>query len=276
MKIKSKATIIAAFITATGTIVGAVVGGAWQKNNLNITVQLDGKSIVLKDSDVQEVVAENEELKEKISGYESQIETMEDVKNENDYLIEFENLGLSIEGEEKTIEKDKSSVLIDGVRYYSQDIINNLLPINTSISVENNMLYVGKKVKEKTSLYKQPIIDKGFDVFIYNNVSNTYGNVYNEAVIFQYNGCYIVFNAGMEYSNFKCTVSMEEGNRYESILQIEADDQVVYTSDKITCQTAPFEIEIPINMASRLTIRTMGESGGSGILISDGILYNEK
>jgi len=32
---------------------------------------------------------------------------------------------------------------------------------------------------------------------------------------------------------------------------------------------------LPINMASKITIRSMGESGGSGILICEAYLYNE-
>ena len=51
---------------------------------------------------------------------------------------------------------------------------------------------------------------------------------------------YIVFNADKAYSRFKCVICMREGYRDESIVQIEINDEVIYTSEKITCQTEPF------------------------------------
>ena len=84
-----------------------------------------------------------------------------------------------------------------------------------------------------------------------------------------------MFNADKAYSRFKCVICMREGYRDESIVQIEINDEVIYTSEKITCQTEPFTVDLPINMASKITIRSMGESGGSGILICEAYLYNE-
>lgn len=78
MKKGNAITIIAALIGAVGTIAGTVIGVIWGKNNMNVIVQIDGKNIVLQDSDVQDMASENEELKETISEYEIQISDLED------------------------------------------------------------------------------------------------------------------------------------------------------------------------------------------------------
>lgn len=103
------------------------------KNNMNVIVQIDGKNIVLQDGDVQEMASENEKLKKTIADYEMQISDLEDesknlmeklgvVSGELDDApaIEFQDLGLSINGEEKVINKDRASVFVNGVQYYSQ------------------------------------------------------------------------------------------------------------------------------------------------------------
>lgn len=60
--------------------------------------------------------------------------------------------------------------------------------------------YIGKIVKEKANLLDKPMIDKDFDVFVYENNADTYGNVYSKATYFHYNGRYIIFNANREYN----------------------------------------------------------------------------
>ena len=251
-------------------------------NNLKVIVQVQGKNVELTEEEAQKMANENENLKDDINRYEteiikykSDIQEYEDLIDDDNTQAEFKKLGLTINGRERAIDKEKSSILINGQQYFSQEIVENLLPDNTIITIKDDMIYVGKVVKEKKNLLEQPIIDKDFDVFIYDNISDTYGNIYNKALCFQYNGHYIVFNAYKAYSRFKCVICMREGYRDESIVQIEINDEVIYTSEKITCQTEPFTVDLPINMASKITIRSMGESGGSGILICEAYLYNE-
>lgn len=252
-------------------------------NNLKVIVQVQGKNVELTEEEAQQMANENENLKDDINRYEteiikykSDIQEFEDLIDEDVTQAEFKKLGLTINGQERAIDKEKSSILINFQQYFSQEIVENLLPDNTIITIKDDMIYVGKVVKEKKDLLEQPIIDKDFDVFIYDNISDTYGNIYNKALCFQYNGHYIVFNADKAYSRFKCVICMREGYRDESIVQIEINDEVIYTSEKITCQTEPFTVDLPINMASKITIRSMGESGGSGILICEAYLYNEE
>ena len=140
-----------------GTITCAVIGVIWGKSNVNIIVQLDGKNVVLEDTDVQELASENEELRKQISDNEAQIENL---KNESKDLliklgdangeleeipsIEFRELGLSIDGEEKAVNKEKASVFINGNQYYSKDFIDNLIPDNMSVTEKIICFILGK------------------------------------------------------------------------------------------------------------------------------------
>lgn len=141
---------------------------------------------------------------------------------------------------------------------------------------KDGVLYIGKIVKEKSNLMDKPMVDKSSDVFVYENMADTYGNVYSKAICFYYNGRYIVFNANREYDKLKCVISMNEGSRGEGMIQIEADDSVVYTSPSVTSQTEPFEVDIPINKASKITLKSLGSDSVSYVMVSDCVLYNEE
>lgn len=80
---------------------------------------------------------------------------------------------------------------------------------------------------------------------------------------------------GRSYSYLKCVVAMQDDYKGKGILQIKADGNVVYTSTEIINMTEPFEIDIPINQASTISIGTIGEIGTSRILVSDAVLYNQ-
>lgn len=188
----------------------------------------------------------------------------------------FQDLGLSIDGEEQVVNKNKSFVSINGRDYYSGEFLNGLIPDNMSMVNDDGILYIGKIVKEKANLLDKPMIDKDFDVFVYENIADTYGNVYSKAACFQYNGRYIVFNTNREYDKLKCVISMNEGSMGEGMIQIEADDSVVYTSPSVTSQTEPFEIDIPINKASKIALKSMGSESVSYVMVSDCVLYNEE
>ena len=145
----------------------AIIGVMWGKENVSITVNIDGKSVTLKNDDIQEIANNNEELKNNASDYEKQINNLKET-NENLLgklgiangklddvpTIQYQNCGLSIDGEEKIINTDKSSVLINGRRYYSKDFVDNLLPENKSAMEKDNILYIGKIVKEKIKLIR--------------------------------------------------------------------------------------------------------------------------
>ena len=138
-----------------GIVVSAIIGAKWGKNSVLVTVNIDGKNVTFNNSDIQKIADENEELKNKISDYEKQIDNLESEMKDlseklgvangkiDDFLtIEYKNYGLSIDGEEKNISKDKSNL-------FDRQMINK-----SSYNVE---------VKE--------------------NIRDTYGTSYNKTVI---------------------------------------------------------------------------------------------
>lgn len=136
-------------------------------NNLKVIVQVQGKNVELTEEEAQKMANENENLKDDINRYEteiikykSDIQEYEDLIDDDNTQAEFKKLGLTINGRERAIDKEKSSILINGQQYFSQEIVENLLPDNTIITIKDDMIYVGKVVKEKKNLLEQPIIDK--------------------------------------------------------------------------------------------------------------------
>lgn len=289
MKTKHIVSIVTAGIGATGVVAAAIIGAAWGKNNINLVVQIDEKNVTIKDSsDIQELASENEALRNQISGYELQIQILE---NENDELkaensngelgevplIEYHNLGLSINGEEQTINKDRSSVYINGSPYYSQDFVGSLVPDNMTMTKKDDMLYIGKIVSEKVNLLDMPVIEQDNYCYFYDSLKDTYGNINSRALVFEYVDYFTTFNTNREYDYLKCIVAMQDGYRGNGALQIKADGNIIYTSSEITNMTEPYEIDIPINQASTLSIGTIGEHyNKSRILIADAVLYNQE
>ncbi len=304
MKTKHIISIIIAVIGLIGTILAAIIGAIWGRNNVNIIVQQDGKEITLDNNGVKVMASENEDLKIKITDYEAQIENLKDEKEslriekesleENNTeleseltaakgtldeipIVEFKNYGLSIEGEEKTINKDKSYVSINGRKYFSQDFVDNLLPDNKSAIEKDDMIYVGKIVKEKSNLFDRQMIDRT-DVSCVNvetNVKDTYGNMHDKAVVISLSNNSITFNANREYSKLKCIISVLDGKNGGGIIQIESEQGVLYTSQEILSTTEPVMVDIPINHASTITIKQISGRWNYN-MVADAVLYNEE
>lgn len=289
MNIEHKISVIVAIIGLIGTIGGAIIGTKWGKENVNVLVEVNGESIVLKNEDVRELALENEDLKEQISDYEQQIKKLENERNDITIqlenmeeelgeipVIEFHDLGLSIDGEEKMNNRDKAMAYINGIQYYSKDFVDNLLPENEVATIRDDMLYIGKIVSKKTNLFDRPVVETCNDCIFHDSIKDTYGNMYGNALVFAYNDRFTTFNANREYSYLKCTVAMHDGYKGQGVLQIKADNEVIYTSSEIINMTEPFEIDIPINKASIISIGTIGEIGTSRIFIANAILYNQE
>lgn len=288
MKKESSTQIIIAILGLVGAIAAAVIGAKWGKDNVTVVVQVDGKSVVLDDVDVQKMAEENEELNNKVSEYEKQIESL---KSESEDLadklgvangelsdapaIEFQNMGLSIDGEEKTINKENSCVSINGRQYYSKDFVNSLLPSDKTATEKGDMLYIGKIVKEKSNLLDRQLIDKESYIEIEENVKDTYGNMHDKAVVFQYGNYGITYNANREYSKLKCVLSVLDGESGGGIIQIESEQGILYTSKEVLSKTEPIVVDIPINQASSITIKQISEEWGYN-MVTDAVLYNEE
>lgn len=248
MRMKHAVIIFAALIEVAGAIAAAIIGAAWGKNNIEIIAPISGESIVINNAEVQDMATENEDFKIKLSEYEQSIESLQkekdDLQKDKDELIsklgvangaldevpsiEFQNLGLSIDGEEKNINQDKSSVYINGNQYYSKEFVDNLLPNDKVATVKDGMFYVGKIVKEKTNLLDMPIIENEYYSYFYDSMKDTYGNTYSKVLMFEYSNNFTTFNAGREYSYLKCTVAMKEQSKGNASLQIIVDDNIIW------------------------------------------------
>lgn len=294
MKSLNVSTIIAAIIGAIATIIAAFLGAKWGKNNITIIVQQDGKNIILDDAGVQSMADENDRLKKEQTDYEKQIgeykmqiasleSDSEDLTNklnavtgelEEKPVLELKNCGLSVDGDEKIINKENSYVAINGREYFSKEFIDNLLPENTTLVMKNEMLYIGKVVKSKDNLLDMQVIENN-NTEIKDAVTDTYGNSYSKVLFFRYGERGIRFKTGKEYSHFKCIIAKNEGSYNSGRIQIETDDgNVVYTSPEIKAMTEPIEVDIPINQATSLLIKSIG-SYDIYLFVANAVLYNE-
>lgn len=288
---EGKISIIVAVIGLIGVIGAAIIGAKWGKENVTVIVQLDGKNVVLNNEDVKKMAKENEQLNNEISEYKEEIEKLQGQGKElatklgaangelNDVpSIEYRNFGLSIDGEEMAVNKDKSAVLINGRKYYSKDFVDNLLPSDKAAVEKDDMLYVGKVVKEKSNLFDRQLIGKsndGSQVSIETNVKDTYGNMHDKAVVFSLYDNSITFNANKEYSKFKCILNVLDGNPGGGIIQIESEQGILYTSEEVLSTTEPVLVDIPINYASSITIMKIGNENTKN-MVTDAVLYNEE
>lgn len=192
--------------------------------------------------------------------------------------IEFENYGLTINGEEKTINKNKSLVILDGAYYYSKDIVNALLPSNSDINVKNDNIYIGRIIEDKKSLFTQTIMEQKECKMIDSSI-DSYGNIYSNVLLLDtyWKGeKYIIYVLNNKYSLMKFSAAIEDRANMDKkgIISIKADDQIVYTSDILNKKTEPFTVsDIPINNCMLLTIEYNNE-GYNNCLVTDAVVYN--
>ncbi len=226
-----------------------------------LTSQVDRLTLQVEDKEEenQMMAQENEAIKEQLS---------------QNPMIEYRTVGLSIDGEMQSVNTNKASVLINGVQYYSQDFVSNLLPNDRSVIMRDDILYIGKIVKEKADLLDMPVVDKTSYASIRENMKDTYGNIHTRSVFFKYKNHSITFNAGKEYDKLKCTLAIAQGYKGKGVIQVETEQGVIYTSDELVSTTEPFEVDLSINQASRVTIKYIGDTGEGG-MVTDAVLYNE-
>lgn len=281
---EDRIAIIIAVLEFIGIIAAAIIGAKWGKSNVEVMVQIGEEEIVLNNEDVKKMAKENEKLKKEISNYQKEIEELAEklgtVSGElNDIPeMEYRNYGLSIDGEEKAIEKDKSSVLINGRKYYSKDFVDNLLPSDKTAIEKDEMLYIGKVVREKSNLFDRQMINISDSMYIKieGNVKDTYGNIRNKALIFGWGEGSATYNANREFSKLKFTLAVRDKKSGGGIIQIESEEGILYTSEEILSTTEPIEIDIPINHASSITIKQIKEGRDLCNMVADAVLYNEE
>lgn len=290
MKEKNKTAIIVALIGVVGVILSAFIGVKWGKNNVSIVVQTDGKNVILRDNDVQSLATENDMLKDKISDYESQIANLVSKNDELESklgnangelseipIVEFKDIGLSINGEEVQVNRTKSFAAINGNQYYSKDFINALIGEDQSVTTKDDILYIGKIVAEKANLTDQVIISSKY-MYLRDSITNSYGNNYTNAIVSDRSSNEIIYSLNEKYSMLKAKVSVvQKGAKgANGYLEIWADDQSVYKSPELNIMTQEFDIDIPINNASLLKITYNTNNSTVRCIIADAVLYNQE
>ena len=190
--------------------------------------------------------------------------------------VQFRNIGLSIEGEDIPINATDSSVVINNRTYYSDEFIKSLISSDTNLSVRNDMMYVGKIIKEKSYLSDAWVMDAKH-VSSLNNIMDSYGNVHTDVLCFDSMECSIIYSLNGDYSLLKFNTAIQDGASMDQtgVLTIKADDVVVYTSPVLTKTTEPFsETDIPIGNCSLLTIEYNASSSYNRCILDEIIIYN--
>lgn len=304
-----KGAVIGAIITGVLSIAGTVAATAMAKdqgeqetiNQLNsqiANVNGDNNTVTINSVDdlineYKELTAENkllvsqnteysnelEETKSRLAEYENQadskVQELEQQLNDKPD-VQFRNIGLSIEGEDIPINAVDSSVIIHNRTYYSEEFIKSLIGSDTNLSVQDDRMYVGKIIKEKSYLSDEWVLDSRHTVSL-NSVTDSYGNVHTNALIFDGGQCSIIYNLNGEYSLLKCNIAIRDNADMErtGVLTIKADDTVVYTSPVLTKTTAPFsETDIPISNCSLLTIEYNASSSYNDCILDEIVIYN--
>lgn len=304
-----KGAVIGAIITGVLGIAGTMAAAAMAKdqgeqetiNQLNsqiANVSGDNNTVTINSVDdlineYKELTAENkalvsqntkyydelEEANKKLEEYEQQsaskVQELEQQLSDKPE-VQFRNIGLSIEGEDIPINATDSSVVINNRTYYSDEFIKSLISSDTNLSVRNDMMYVGKIIKEKSYLSDAWVMDAKH-VSSLNNIMDSYGNVHTDVLCFDSMECSIIYSLNGDYSLLKFNTAIQDGASMDQtgVLTIKADDVVVYTSPVLTKTTKPFsETDIPIGNCSLLTIEYNASSSYNRCILDEIIIYN--
>lgn len=222
---------------------------------------------------------ELEEAKSKIEEYENQsnskVQELEEQLNDKPD-IQFKNISLSINGENIPINPMNSSAIINNRTYYSDEFVKSLIDSDYNISVQDDVMYIGKIIKEKSYLMDEWVFNSKSTTFD-ESITDSYGNVHTKALRFYDTNCSIIYNLNSEYSLLKCNISIRDISNMDKtgVITIKADDTVVYTSPVLTKTTEPFDVEdIPIYNCSLLTIEYSANSVHNQCILDDIVVYN--
>ncbi|MBP3489069.1 MAG: hypothetical protein J6K53_11800 [Roseburia sp.] len=302
MKERNKTAIIVAviggFATVGGSICGMVLGNNYGKNHQEQYIEsqisnVNGDNNTVTINSVSDLVAEynkllsdNETLKTQnvdyfndLSDASSKLKELEDQMG-NIPSISYNNVALSINGEDVSINKNNSLVTIDGRDYVSEEIMEKLIPDNQSVTIKDDTIYVGQVIADKTSLLNQDIIMDQNNIFLIDSITDSYGKNYSN-VFYTRTSCTgeksMVLVLNRKYSLLKFTVAIRDNADIYStgIITIKADDEVVYTSESLNKKMEPLtEFDIPINNCNLLTIEYAPSSFCIDCIIADIYAYN--
>lgn len=269
------------------TIIAAFIGAKYGENKQNEIVQSqianvngDGNTVTMNDvndlvSSYNDLIEENKTLKEQneqyFNDYKSVKEEKDSLQDEKDSLtaqlqdspdIQFKNLGLCINGEDININKNNSYVIINGVDYFSKDFINSLVDKNTSITIKDNAMYLGRIVADKEDLFSQRIVDST-NYKIVDSITDSYGNTHSNVGSFTSAYSIVYYNLNEKFSLLKLKIAIDEASHSDNngIITISADGEVIYTSDELekVKTNEIIEEDIHINNCTLLEIRYEGD-----------------
>ena len=293
MQEKNKTKIIVACIGFAGCVIGSIFGAIYGKTDQNQYIESqisnirgDNNTVTINNvadlvEEYNKLVSENETLEARNVQY---FNDLENTVNRNRELesqmadvpdIKYNDMSLSIDGSELLINKNKSMVLINGNKYYSEDIIKCLIPENEALSINKDTIYIGKITYDQTNLSKQWIVNSIYYEECNTSIKDSYGNIRSNGIYGRDSRGEIIYSLKNKYSFLKCMIAVKEDfsiNHTVSLI-MKADGEVVY-SVELNKTTAPYEVEIPINQCSLLTISYDSGTSADSVIIADAILYN--
>ena len=267
-----KIQIFVGCLGAVGTILGAVIGNMHGIESQNKYVEsqvanVSGEGNTVNMNSVDDLVKnynkmakENEKLKKQNDQYfeentssKERIKILEDSPN-----VELKDMGLFINGDDMNINKNNSHAIINGTDYFSKDFINSFINDNMSITIEDDIMYLGKVVADKTALFSQRVVDQG-ECEILDRATDSYGNTHLNVVRFGYDDT-IVYSLNEKYSLLKLKIAIDESSKPDckGLISIIADGNVVKTITNLE-KISTKEIEckdLKINNCSRLEIKS--------------------
>lgn len=287
--------IIIALIGLAGTIIAAIIGVAFGKESQDKYVQSqianvsgDGNTVTMNSVDdlvknYNKLSEENETLKDQNQQYFSDYKKVSEEKEalsaqlKDSPVIQLKDLGLCIDGDAININRSNSYALINGAEYFSKDFIDHLTSDSTSVTIQDDAMYIGKIVADRASLSSKKIIDLGGGQIL-DSTTDSYGNTHLNVVKLGYNTS-INYSLDEKYSFLKLKIAIDESsssyNSNNCTVAILADGQLIQTSpqlDKISTKEIEYK-DLQINNCSRLEIKCTGDSGVYPI-IYDGEVYN--
>ena len=273
---EDKRKLIVKIIEIIIALIAGLIGGNFLQN-LYIHSQVanvtgDGNTVTINSVDdlvknynklSEENVTLNEQNKQYFEDYTKALDKIETLESQlgDTPTIELKDLGLCVNGEDKNINKSNSYSIINGEEYFSRDFLNNLIADDTSITMKDDTLYLGKVIEGKADLLSQRIVDQG-GCDVIDNATDAYGNTHLNAVRLE-NGNDIVYSLNEKYSLLKIRIAIDESsdNSKQCTISILADGKEVQTTskmDKISTKEIEYK-DLKINNCSRLEIKCSGD-----------------
>lgn len=292
LKIKNKKWKLIIIIATA--IVGALGGSTYEKKkiykNINSSVIGDGNVVSFNNvdefiKDYQNTIEDNGKLNDQNTEY---YKNYVEIKEQNELLknqlndrssVVYRNLGLYVDSSNISIVSDKSQAVIDGKEYYAKSVIEGIVGNNKTITTDDNYMYIGKKVSDRTCLFSDKIwvVDKkNCDV----NVSkkDSRGNNRSNALQLTYNNSYIIYNTDKKYNYISFIISIADGSSNTNNVTVSLKDEnenVIYSTE-ISKLDEPIKVtDVAINSCSTLKVEaTTANYNLCYCLISEAYVYN--